>query len=904
MAIATAEIEANGWVLRLTLAGAPGDFASYALDPDGSPRVVLDCQHPGHERSGGQAVFGTHTRSIIATRPLRLPVNPASPTVKIIDEENLGGGQLRVRLALSQTIYASETGVSLNVAAGWRSGAPAQAGIAVANGSAIPAPIPIMRWARPSYEISGGVFRASLLVASHHPLGFAAVAGVRFTATDGVTTREAWATAMGTDDDWGDALRCWTVQFDGTAAPALGAGLIRVDAEVFPWLGAMRSTDPAGTRSMASLRSDGWRADAASPLVVGLDPAGTRYGQMWAYVDPVNGTATASATMVQASLAAAKAVAPAARPRDVNTARQAGYLFNRTLPAANGQAAQTRSVDGMRIVLAPGVHAAHGATAVTTGIAEAEIACFIMGDPDDPDPRANVVLETSVNQVASRALRLRYQQMTIRLGGSALLGPTARTWFDRVTMQGRAGFETATTGVGTGAPAAGEFNFTGTGCRYWRYGAALPSGNPRGGLWRAMAHAGPLSGLAYVGNRWISAAEDGFVGAAVRGAQIAWGAPTLPAQAEDIITWGCDYRHTRGNVLQFGQLSAAIAGTPNTSVRRQAVIGNLFERVGSDPGPFFSMGENTSATMSGNIFEANSFVGERANMLYSDPAPATLADCDAQSNQAWNNRVANNSFDWLPTKHDDFYDSSTNALRVASGLPAEIAKSGYRPQLVEAWSFLHGVDCEANVDNWRPPAASATFPLEYYGLRSLYTGAALAPGYTADASVAGTGAGGGNYAPLPGSPLLGRVLRGNSDQDLAGAARTGASAAGAFAGPVSAGSSSLAPVAARSVQLAASPALGWAGTLGPQSARSGHVAGAALVASGVVMLPAPALMVQRSGATLLSIPGVLAPAGSGHAISDGGALPILPGFDPARLPMLRVNADVRLLSVRAPSNPF
>jgi hypothetical protein len=330
----------------------------------------------------------------------------------------------------------------LAVLAGWRAGEAAASGIAVTNGSTRAAPLPVMRWVLAPYEVTAGAFRISLFVASHHPVGFEPVAGVKFTATDGTTVKTVWTTALDTDNSYGDALRCYTAIIDPATATALNAGLLRIDAEVYPWLGAMRTTDPAGTRPMATLRTDGVSSNPAAPWVIGYDPAGNRYSQQFVLVDPVNGTGTASAAMVASTLAAARAVAPASRARDINTACQAGYLANRTLPAANGQASQTRSIDGMTIVLAAGIHAGLGTTSVTTGLATAEIPVRIMGDPADANPRGSCIVQTGANPT-SRATRFRWQNLTVEQGTNQLSSAVFQ-FIDNATFRGKAGQESNT----------------------------------------------------------------------------------------------------------------------------------------------------------------------------------------------------------------------------------------------------------------------------------------------------------------------------------------------------------------------------------------------------------------------------------------------------------------------------
>ncbi len=546
MAIIAASIEANGWVLRLTITGSLGSFASYALTPDATPKVVLASSHPGFVPSAGQAISANLARTLFATIPVRKPVNLLSPTVKVVDETDLGGGQIRVRLALTEHVYATDTGLGLTVLAGWRSGEPAASNITVTNGSTIVAPIPIMRWALVPYDVTSGSFRLSLIVVSHHPVGFQPVAGVRFSVTDGTTVKTQWVTALATDNSLGDNLRCYTTIIDPATATALTGGLLRCDAQVYPWLGAVRTTDPAGTRSMSNIRLDGYGTPAQSPFVIGYDPAGTRYGAMWAYVDPVNGSTTASAAMIATSQAGAIAVAAASRPRDVGTAVQAGYLSNRTLAAANGQAAQTRSVDGLKIMLAPGTHIGCGPTAITSGIATAEIPVFVIGDPTSADPRNTSIWQAS-STTTQRLTRLRIANLTLEVGGAGY-GNANYIGIDNVTIRGRAGQETNSTGYFTNTlPAAGYWSLSVTRSRQWRHAAGL---NLRIGLFRGNEHSQTAQGLCFVRNRFISTSEDGF-SVSNRNCHTVWALTTELGAVEDLVTGWNDMRSVGGRAISY-----------------------------------------------------------------------------------------------------------------------------------------------------------------------------------------------------------------------------------------------------------------------------------------------------------------------------------------------------------------
>ena len=842
MAILAASVEANGWVLRLNVSASLGNFASYALDPDVSPRLTLASNHTGFSAAGGQAVPATLARSLIGTKPLRQAVNLVSPLTFVIDETDLGGGIIRVRIALTEHVYATDSGLSLTVLAGWRTGEAAASGIAVTNNSTIIAPIPIMRWAIVPYGVTAGAFTLALFVASHHPVGFQPVAGVKFTVTDGTTVKTVWTTALATDNSYGDNLRCYTVSIDPATATALTAGLLRADAEVFPWLGSVRTTDAAGTRSMATLRTDGFSVDAASPWVIAYDPAGTRYGQQWAFVDPVNGTITASAAMVQSTLAGAKAVTPTSRPKDMTTALQAGFLANRTLTAANGQVAVARSIDGMRVVLATGTHGnGAGNTTVTAGTQAAEVPVRIIGDPDDANPRANCIVQTAASATLRTVARFQLQRFTLQMGTNSITNSSSLyTLCDEMTFTNKAGQETNTVSSFSAPPPAGQWNFALTRSRWFATGITISAANTKAGIVRNCAASRQIATVLFaVKNRSISALEDSFVTTATLAGAFfgAWGAATLPGQVEDIIIAWNDIRALRGRAWAPGVLPAVVAGTPNPSIRRNVFLGNVCERLGTDPQPFYSLGEDESRTMSYNIIEGNTCVGDRANTLYSDPFPITLADVNSQLNQAFVNRVANNALDRMATKHDDFNDPTALAVRTAAGGQPG---NGCRPQMIGAWSMLYGVGHESNYDGRRAAGSINDFLLEHIGPRSARgDGSAATVAYVDDRSLLGSGSSGGNYRPLITSPLAARAVRGNSDVDADGAVRRVPFAGGAFQTVAT----SLVPAGARSTHSAQSTAL--RPTVMSHAARSGMTATATGVAWTTGITPAAGLLAQR-----------------------------------------------------------
>ena len=861
-----ASVEANGWVLRITLIATPGSFASYTLDPDGAPRVQLTSSDNGYAQTSGIAVAAVPVRIPVATKPLRKPVNPASPTTPVIDETDNGDGTITVRLALSEFIYATSSGLSLATAAGWRSG-EAGATVAVANASTLAAPLPIFRWADAPYQRQTGPFTLELVAFSHHPLGTAAVAGVRFVVTDGTTVKTVWATAPASSAKYGDNARVYAATLDPATATALTAGLLRCDAEVYPWLGVMRSTDPAGTRSMTGLATAGYGSKAETPFVIGYDPVGTRYAGQVLYIDPA-GTATASAAMVKTDLVGAKALATASRPATISTALQALYLANRALPAANGQTAAVRATDGARLVLAAGTHAGAGSTAVTTGLTSSELALIIEGDPDDANPRANCIVQTGTSANA-RANRVILRNFSWEIGTTTLFSAgMVYYWLDNLEIRAKSGSEANGAAPIAAAVPASQANLFATRSRWWRSASSFQGSTLRFGLLRNCEWSRAAEASAVIGGRFIPASEDLFV-SAVTGGVGGWGGASDIGAQEDIVLAGIDLRSVKGRSWVPTGATAASAGTPNTSFRRQVFANNLCERFGTDPQPFWSLGEDVSATMSYNIIEGNSFVGERCNIIYGDPFPTTLAETNSLVNQAFGNRVANNSFDWAATKHDAFNDSQSAALRGGT--------NGYRPQLTETWSTTYGVGFEGNYD-WGRHASAGNFRFEYFGRRGVQAIAGV-PDWLADRSTFGSPAtGGGSYRPPASSPLTGRALRGSSDRDRAGVSRVAPFASGALEPLLT---FALAPAAASSAIRSGTALVGWRGALNPDP---GTING---------RVSTLALTLGASG---------LAPASARQSIRDAGAavLPDMP-FDLlfATPRLVRVAGEVRLQFVPA-----
>ncbi len=865
MTITAAQIEASGWVLRVTLTGSPGSFASYALDPDGSPKISLACTHPGFAPSGGTAVAASLARTIVATKPLRKPANYSGGALQpfVVDETDNGDGTISVRLALSDYVHATETGFTASFAAAWRTGEVA-ATPTVTNVSTFVAAVPIFRWSDVPYQRQAGAFALELVAWSHHPQGLAPLAGVKFTVTDGTTVKTYWATALSTSTRHGDNARVYGVMVDPATATALTAGLLRCDAELYPWLGAMRSTDPAGTRSMSGLATTSFNTPAQTPFTVAWDPGSTRYGG-FALLDPVNGTTTASAAQVQTTLALARTVAAASRPRDVTTAMQAGYLASRSLGATNGQASQTRALDGLTIVVPAGTSQI-GTTAITYGSGTYEAWLEIVGDPADANPRANCIVQGASVSAVSRVTRARFANLSVELDTVGVFDSVLYYWLDNAEVRGKSGKETT---AGTISTTTGALYYTRS--RVWKTARGMTFQSfHRPFLIRACEGSRRMEAMAVLGCTFLGTAVDTYAPAAGTSGETyatgGWGNQNsgngdLGSQ-EDVIVAGNDLRNQTLRVWRPAKLLAATAGTPNNSYRRQVFANNLCERVsaGASTEPFWSIGEDESATISYNIVEGNSFVGERCNVFYSDPLPTSVAETNSQLNQAFGNRFANNVCDWVATKHDAFFDDTTATRRGSA--------NGYRPQMTAAWSVIYGVGWEGNYDYGRHPSAG-NFGHEYFGRRSVQMVAGV-PNWPADRSKYGSPTtGGGTYKPPTGSALIGRGLRSSSDRDRGGVTRVVPFASGSVdtAAPVA-----LSPAKGTSVSRAASPAVGWRVTLAAAAARSLGRAGSPVVAWRGTLVPAGSKSAMRGTIASLRWFAVLAPSNARASSRSGSAV--------------------------------
>lgn len=750
--VQSAAIEADGTVLALVMSGvSEGSWSDYGfaggMTQTPMAGVNLATTTAGFDRIGGQAVTNAaRARALVALKPRRkTPIVPSSgtaPNSTLLDEVDNGNGTRTVRLRLSRYAYQGDV-CTLSLAAGWRSGAPAQSGIAVTNNSTRPAPAASGgRWLTPPKQRVTGSFRVDVMAGSVNPEGRRGLAAVKFDVTDGTTTKTVWADGLSTSTAYGDSVRCWGATIDPSG---LNPGLITVHKTLYPWVGPSRTSGSGQSTAAGS-----FVGTADAPLVLAYDPAGTRYAPAYVACDPVNGTLTASAAMVQSSLAAAKAVAAASKPASISTAIQAIYLANRAAAAANGQAALSRMADNAIIIVPAGVTPEVG-TSITTGLTATECWPLVIGDPDDPNPRDNCIVAAPATALNWRMTHLAFHNLTLRLAAGAVAPVNA--WVHNVRIEAAVGSEN------TGS-------FLSLAATSWCYATSSAIGSTPTAVSFAQAGVGNRFALvrSCTSPRAITAlAIVNAIGSSLGG----W---SNIGDADSQADWTCVNSSALNATLNTVTWSFFISDGYKQCVR--PLLANIvMERVGTAALPMWQMGENALERYTHAVIEGVSAVGQRCNTLYNDPADLVSHNVHVDC------RVANCYFDWLPTKHDDFADDGNPSN---DGAP----NYSYRPSLIDNLWFQDGTNCEGNVHARR--VGSGDFTPHGYGV-----GAVINPStstsqgnawskFTSDKSALGANGGGGDYRPASGSPLIGAATSANLDVDRAGMARGTSFAAGAL----------------------------------------------------------------------------------------------------------------------------
>lgn len=719
MAITAAQVEANGWVLRLTLTGSPSsatvsgfastpdtfaqwatNFSAYALNPNGAtPALTLALMSNGFVPSGGAvAASAAVSRSLVATRTLRRPVvaTPAGVRdAKTPHETDNGDGTITVRIALSQHVYAGDSGLTLTALAGWRAGSTAQT-IAVTNNSTIAAPQPIVRWSDVTYQLQSGSFTLECAVASHHPNGVVPVAGVRFAVTDGTTTKTFWATALSTSASYGaggtgQGLRVYAITVDPTTATALTKGLLRCDFKVFPWIGPARCSDTGDTNltgvaasntpSMAGLGTAGIATAAQVPFVVAYNPGNTWITPLFVDIDTTTGTSTVASVTVATSAAGAAAGTAAI---DLGTAINALRAYGATLTAQHGQAASSISCDGATITIRKTSGAVVGVgTPTIAGPTTDASWLMIRGDPTDGSGGKTCILRGPAANSTVQVSRIRCMNLTIESTGASFTANSAAVWYDNFECRGATGFN----------PTGGVPAFTATGMkvhatngRWWQQSFGLTYASYHlPVLIRNVAVERSINAPAIFNCARLPTAASVSGASSNHGIANTGGTLTDAGFALERMAIGNDLRYLCGSSAMLAQtlLNANAPaslllgkGTAYDVASRFAWLNNTGEFYNGAAAMWFGIGELNQTLSTEYVVEGNTFTGDRVAPAYNLPKGATIAATDTLDNVFQVIRFANNITVEIGTKHDRYVDNpGAGAQRIGVALGTAATRS-------------------------------------------------------------------------------------------------------------------------------------------------------------------------------------------------------------------------------------
>lgn len=288
--IVSVVIGADGWWADIAIAGlSTGGTYAFGLDSlnkPTAPKIVFTVVSLGFDDTG---VATTVTRTVYGTKQVRQPY--PNPT---LNQESTGGGNVTVRVALSDYIYAKDktgagnsgTAVIVSILSGFYTQAStpnnAAAGLTVTNNSTVAYPKVVGNWAWPHDKITGSSFPLRAVAFHSSARSGRPVRCVKFTATDThANTVTVIVTAPTVDTTVGDAVPVVEYVATMSATSLIALDAVTCNFIAYPWIGDANSLldTSAGTAAPTPLYG---------PVIAFNDKSST-YGKSFASVDPVSG---------------------------------------------------------------------------------------------------------------------------------------------------------------------------------------------------------------------------------------------------------------------------------------------------------------------------------------------------------------------------------------------------------------------------------------------------------------------------------------------------------------------------------------------------------------------------------------------------------------------------------------
>lgn len=711
----------NGWVAKATM---PYDGAA-TFDPT---KVVLTVTDPGFNSDGTAA---TRTRTIRGGTILRkqYPNNTTLMAAQV-------GANLEVYFSLQDPIYSGSTVTAVAAEAGYYGAADAGSVAGVVNSSTRAYPKPLFAWLNIQGErATGSGFSVEAVAYHRHAMNGQQVACIEFAAKDaqGVpnvsAVQRAGTPALSDFQTKGQRVEAYKASIPLSALTQ--GDTCKLSAVVKPWIGTAWDLESEGIA---------WPTAQPQTLLRFVCDKAAIYGDAIAYVK-----AGASGGVVSFDGPTARATPYPS----VNTALAALVTFN----TANRSRANH---SGSTIYLmddGAGGPVAHSQTGTSAAVAYGDCWTDIRVDPLATGAVTFATSLTTANRNFAPMLRW---FVDLQANSQGVIDSSNA---NASLMQAFEGL----TATYTGSVAAAFV--TRFGCTYLRNVT--------------------IAGVAVTGH-------NPFAGSGTTRSQVALGlGVVMPSTAVNLgikafAVIGCDFGRTTlgdndpatvpnfdpqdGMVIannRFRNMQAAsIIGVKQSFTRGVAVVQNVFERavVGSTAA-FLISGDGAPTAVANAVCHANTVVGERTNLEYSDDA--NMVGVQKRGS------FRGNLLQQYNVKTDDHTDTTTVTGRTGN------------------WELVHSVGSIGNVSLTGSaagvaPASTGSWLGRFWPDAGYNVGAANV-GFVDDKSGA-TGAGLGNYQPTgPTNAAFDRMPAGLAvlKLDLAGNARLndGAGAAGAYERP-------------------------------------------------------------------------------------------------------------------------
>ena len=349
---------ANGWQSETTFKSLLTGQV-YSLTPDGTAKVQVVVNSPGYDASGNPTVI---QRIVVLTRSqLQAYPNHALPT------EAANGGDAKITMPVSEYIYAGDTIVEVNFLAGaYGASTTKTLTTNITSASAVAYPKVIAHWADAPKQVFSGDLALEVVAFQSFGQNKTPVACVKITGTPTTGSPVTKTATYAKSAKYGDNLPVFGATFNAaTDFPANGNANVTFTFEAMPWIGdaaAVRDTSAGTFPSLTTLAPQVHRAGTIT--------------ERYAYVSTSGNDGTG---VVSTTAATAKA-----SPFATDTAAMTAMFA-----AAGG------NVSNCHIRYMAGTHT-WNSTVPTGATKTAPDAWFILeGDPDDPDPYNNVIVQTS-----------------------------------------------------------------------------------------------------------------------------------------------------------------------------------------------------------------------------------------------------------------------------------------------------------------------------------------------------------------------------------------------------------------------------------------------------------------------------------------------------------------------------